>query len=87
MRLARRDCGRSAWRWKEERSNPRPLDVAEPRSVDLHAWVHLERNVTYLSTNVFALAITIGPDEEDRSISRLSFDVAGHDFLILYALS
>ena len=41
----------------------RSLDVAEARSPDLHVRVRLQSNVADLSTNMLALAITIGPDE------------------------
>jgi hypothetical protein len=65
----------------------RSFDIAEPGSEDLHVSIRLERNVTNFRTYMFAFAITVGPDEKNRSVFRLSLDVASHNLLILHAIS
>jgi hypothetical protein len=65
----------------------RSLDVAEARSVNLHIRIRFECNVSYLGTNMLPFAITIRPYEQNRSESRLGFDVAGHELLVLLRFS
>lgn len=54
----------------------RSLDVAEARSPNLHVWVRLQRNITNLSPDMLAFAITISPDEQDARIPGLRLDIA-----------
>jgi hypothetical protein len=65
----------------------RSLDIAETGPEDLQVSVRLERNVTNLRPYVFAFAIAVGPNEKNRSMFRLSLNVACHDLLILHPIS
>ena len=65
-------------------AHARSLNVAETRSPDLQVRVYLQCYIPDLSPNVFALAITIGPDEQDGCISGLGFDVTSHGLFVLF---
>src|SRR4051812_40822838 len=55
----------------------RSLNVAESRSLHLKVPVALACGIANLAANVFALSITIGPDDEVPGASRLGFNVLG----------
>ena len=62
----------------------RSFDVAEARPPNLHVWVRLQRNITNLSADMFAFAITISPDEQDVRPPGLRFDIARYNLFVLY---
>lgn len=62
----------------------RSLDIAEARSPNLHVWVRLQRNITNLSADMLAFAITISPDEQDVRPPGLRFDIARYNLFVLY---
>lgn len=65
----------------------RSLDVAESCSVHLHVRVDLERNITDLSANVLAFAITVSPYEQNGGRSSLRLDVLRYRLLALCYVS
>ena len=51
------------------------LNVGKLCALDLDPGVCFQSNVADLSSNVFAFAITVGPDKEGTSTARLNLDV------------
>lgn len=63
--------------------NSRSLGVTEPRPLYHNPGVSLLSLITYLSTDMLALTITIRPDEQNRGASRLSLNIVGYGLLVL----
>lgn len=53
----------------------------------MHAWVYFQGNISYLSANMLAFTIAVGPDKENIGTSSLGFDVTGDGFFVLQNLA
>jgi hypothetical protein len=73
--------------YSRAREYRRSFNIAEACSENLHAWIDPQSNVTDLSSNVFALAVTVGPDEKDIGTPSLGFDIGCNSLLILSPVS
>ena len=65
-----------------ESSSSRLLDVAEPGALHLQGTLAFEGYLTNLSANVFAFAVTVGPNEETMTVAGLFLNVVGDSLLI-----
>jgi len=63
----------------------RALDIVKFRPHHLESVVRLQSEVAYLTSDMLAFAITIGPDVQSPCISSLSLDVVCNCLLILYS--
>jgi hypothetical protein len=66
-----------------ESGNSRPLNIAESRSLDLNPLVAFSGCSADLTSNMFALTITICPDEQGSCVLGLILDIFGNRVLFL----